>query len=222
MLFVIARRDGRKIVWPEPTHGPAGNLLLKPYRTAAECIDRSIPCPSIFERKRPLAEATLRRIAMGIKRYVIDAKEPFIVSLTHGGRLDPLSEPSNTVTGAHRGEKAIVIPSLVQTGYGERDGQVPRVPGLDKPLGTLVGTGKHALVAPLLVGAGGSEYAGKPIPVDAPYNTQTTENHTAVVAAFLAKHYGGVVGSDLGDPIGTATSVDHHSLVSLRFLPLHS
>jgi DNA (cytosine-5)-methyltransferase 1 len=112
-LFVIAKRDGKRIVWPQPTHGPAGNMFLQPYRTGAECIDWSIPCPSIFERKLPLAEATLRRIALGLKRYVIDAKEPFIVNLTHGGRLEPLTEPLNTVTGAHRGEKAIIIPSLV-------------------------------------------------------------------------------------------------------------
>jgi DNA (cytosine-5)-methyltransferase 1 len=184
-LFVIARRDGREIIWPEPTHGPAGNLFLKPYRTAAECIDWSIPCPSIFGRKRPLAEATLRRIAMGLKRYVIDAKEPFIVNLTHGGRLEPISEPLRTTTTAHRGAKAIIVPSLIQTGYGEREGQAPRVPGLDKPLGTCVGSGNHALVA-----------------------------------AFLAKHYGGVVGSDLDEPIGTVTAVDHHSLVSSHIVKL--
>lgn len=184
-LFVIARRDGKRIVWPDHTHGPKGNLFLQPYRTAAECIDWSIPCPSIFERKRPLAEATLRRIAMGIKRYVIDAKEPFIVNLTHGGRVEPLSQPFNTVTGAHRGEKALLVPTLVQTGYGEREGQDPRVPGLEKPLGTCVGTGKHALVA-----------------------------------AFLAKHYGGVVGSRMDDSIGTVTSVDHHSLVTSHLIHL--
>ncbi|MDE1901479.1 MAG: DNA cytosine methyltransferase [Alphaproteobacteria bacterium] len=74
-LFLIARCDGKPIVWPAPTHGPG----LIPYRTAADCIDWSIPCPSIFERKRPLAEATLRRIAKGIFRYVIDAPKPFIV-----------------------------------------------------------------------------------------------------------------------------------------------
>ncbi len=77
-LFLIARRDGLPIVWPEPTHGPG----LIPYRTAADIIDWSIPCPSIFERKRPLVKNTMRRIAKGIQRYVIDAADPFIV---HGG-----------------------------------------------------------------------------------------------------------------------------------------
>lgn len=181
-LFVIARRDGRKIVWPDPMHGPAGNLFLQPYRTAAECIDWSISCPSIFERKRPLAEATLRRIALGIRRYVIDAKEPFIVNMAHGGKLEPISQPISTIAT----EKG----------------------------------GCRALIAPVLIGAGGSEYAGKPKPLDVPYNTQTAENHTALVSAFLAKHYGGVVGNDLREPIGTVTSVDHDSLVTSHLVHL--
>lgn len=258
-LFVVARRDGKKIVWPQPTHGPKGNLFLQPYRTAAECIDWSIPCPSIFERKRTLADATLRRIARGIQRYVIDAKEPFIVNLTHGGRLEPVSEPLRTTTTANRGEKALVTPYITRVAHGEMDRNgkkrgkgehspeeplptvtaspefavvTPFLAGVggragcsperpcDKPYQTITAKADCALIAPVLVGAGGSEYAGKPKPLDAPYNTQTTENHTALVSAFLAKHYGGVVGSDLREPIGTVTSVDHHSLVTSHLLHL--
>ena len=181
-LFVVARRDGHKIVWPEPTHGPAGNLFLQPYRTAADCVDWSIPCPSIFGRKKSLADATLRRIAMGIKRYVIDARQPFIVNMAHGGKIEDIDDPISTIAT----EKG----------------------------------GCRALVTPILVGAGGSEYSGKPKPLDAPYNTQTTQNHTALVAAFLAKHYGGVVGSKLDDALGTVTSVDHHSLVTSHLVHL--
>lgn len=185
-LFLVARRDGLPIVWPKPTHAQPdtnGNVpreMLR-WRTAAECIDWDIAAPSIFERTKPLADATCRRIAKGIKRYVEDAANPFIVSLTHQGgvRTESLAEPFKTITGANRGEKALAVPTLVQTGYGERPGQAPRVPGLDKPLGTVVSGQKHALVQ-----------------------------------AFLAKHYTGVVGSDLADPIGTVTSVDHHSLVT--------
>lgn len=154
-LFLVARCDGLPIVWPEPTHGPG----LLPYRTAAECIDWSIPCPSIFERKRPLAEATLRRIARGVWKFVIEAERPYVVGDTAS--------------------------TLIQTGYGERKGQAPRVPGLDKPLGTLVGTSKHALVT-----------------------------------AFLAKHYTGVVGSRLDEPMGTVTATDHHSLVTSHLVKL--
>lgn len=185
-LFLVARCDGGAIVWPTPTHAqpdkrgkvPAG---MKPWRTAADCIDWSIPAPSIFERKKPLADATCRRIAKGVMRYVVQAEKPFIVSLTHqgGDRVENLAEPFKTITGANRGEKALAVPTLVQTGYGERPGQSPRVPGLEKPLGTVVAGQKHALVS-----------------------------------AFMAKHYTGVVGSDLADPLATVTSVDHHSLVT--------
>lgn len=153
-LFLVARRDGLPIIWPTPTHAkpkvPAG---MKPWRTAADCIDWSIPTPSIFERSKPLADATCRRIAKGIMRYVVEAEQPFIVPGVAG--------------------------TLIQTGYGERPGQAPRVPGLDKPLGTVVAGQKHA-----------------------------------VVQAFLAKHYTGVVGTELDHPTGTVTTVDHHSLVT--------
>ncbi len=176
-LFLVARRDGRAILWPKPTHGPGRR---KPWRTAAECIDWSIPVPSIFDRARPLAPATERRIAEGIRRYVLEAAKPFVMHLTHGGRVNSADEPLRTVTAAHRGEQAVVAPTLVQTGYGEREGQAPRVLDLGAPLGTVVGGGqKHGLVA-----------------------------------AWLAKHYGGVVGQGLERPIGTVTGIDHHSLVT--------
>ena len=189
-LFLVARRDGLPIVWPEPTHAakPAKGSGLKPWRTAAECIDWSLPCPSIFERERPLAEATLRRVARGVMRYVVEAAKPFIVHIAHGegkpggvqrwgsGAHD-IDKPAPTVTT--KAEHMLAVPTLVQTGYGERLGQAPRVPGIDKPLGTVVGGQKHALVA-----------------------------------AFLAKHYGGVTGHGVEQPLGTVTTSDHHSLVA--------
>jgi DNA (cytosine-5)-methyltransferase 1 len=181
-FFLIARCDGAPIVWPEPTHGRG---RAHAWRTAAEIIDWSIPCPSIFTRKRPLAEATQRRIALGLKRYVLDCARPFIVPVTHprDARVHSIDEPVRTVTAAHRGEFAVVGPTLIQTGYGERPGQTPRVPGLEKPLGTVVAGGaKHALVAP-----------------------------------FVTKHYGGVVGHDVARPLGTVTTRDHHA-VSAGFL----
>jgi DNA (cytosine-5)-methyltransferase 1 len=183
-LFVIARCDGQPIVWPEPTHAkaPPKGSRLKPWRTAAECIDWSIPCPSIFERERPLADATLRRIAAGIMRYVVNDPAPYIVRIGQtghgdGGKVRGVREPLSTVTT--KAEHLIVSPTLVQTGYGEREGQAPRVPGLDKPLGTVVGGQKHALVA-----------------------------------AFLARHYPGVVGASLTQPVPTITTIDHHSVVT--------
>lgn len=190
-LFLVARCDGQPIVWPQPTHGapdslPVRQKKLKPWRTAAECIDWSIPAPSIFERDRPLADATCRRIAKGVMRYVVDAAEPFIVSIANwsGDSIRSTDKALSTVTANPKGgHHALCVPTLVQTGYGERPGQAPRVPGLDKPLGTVVAGQKHALVQ-----------------------------------AFLAKHYTGVVGSDLDDPIGTVTSVDHHSLVAAHLV----
>lgn len=188
-FFMVARCDGAPIAWPEVTHAakPAKGSGLQPYRTAADCIDWSLPCPSIFERERPLAEATLRRIAHGIKRYVIEAAEPFIARIGqtgHGdsGKVRGIHDPVSTVTS--KAEHLLCSPTLVQTGYGERAGQAPRVPGLDKPLGTVM--------------AGGAKHA--------------------LVSAFLAKHYTGVVGSELLDPIGTVTSVDHHSLVAVNLI----
>ncbi|HEU6454747.1 MAG TPA: DNA cytosine methyltransferase, partial [Roseateles sp.] len=129
-LFLVARNDGQPIVWPAATHAakPAKGSGLLPYRTAADCIDWSFPCPSIFERERPLADATLRRIAHGIKRYVMEAAQPFIVPVTHsqGQNVHPVAEPLRTITTAKRGELALAVPTLVQTGYGERPGQAPR------------------------------------------------------------------------------------------------
>lgn len=185
-FFMVARCDGAPIVWPEQTHFQKPDKNQHAWRPASDIIDWSIPCPSIFERSRPLADATCRRIAKGIMRYVVESGDPFIVSIANwsGDNLRPTDAPLSTVTANPKGgHHALVMPTLIQTGYGERPGQSPRVPGLDKPLGTIVGTQKHALVA-----------------------------------AFLAKHYTGVVGSDLKDPIGTVTSVDHHSLVTANLI----
>jgi DNA (cytosine-5)-methyltransferase 1 len=191
-LFLVARRDGQPIAWPEPTHAkpdakgkvPKG---IKPWRTAAECIDWSIPAPSIFERSKPLADATCRRIAKGIMRYVVDAAEPFIVN----------------------------------TRNGEREGQQPRVRAIHEPYWTVTGLGSQGAVAVPTLAPVMTEIANasspRCMPADEPLRTVTAETkggHHALVTAFLAKHYTGVVGSDLHDPIGTVTSVDHHSLIA--------
>ena len=157
-LFLVARADGEPIVWPEPTHGPR---RARPHRTAAEIIDWSLPCQSIFDRARPLAEATLRRIAEGIRRYVLESDRPFIVPTARGA----------------------LAPTLIQTGYGERDGQAPRVPGLDKPLGTVVAGGaKHALVAAVLTKHYGGVVGHG---VQRPLGTITTQDHHALTTATL-------------------------------------
>lgn len=219
-LFLVARRDGQPIVWPKPTHAqkPAKGSGLKPWRTAAECIDWSIPCPSIFERERPLAEATQRRIAHGVKRYVLDNPRPFIVPVTHQGdnRVHDSREPVRTITSAKRGELALVSPTLIQTGYGERPGQAPRVPGLDKPLGTCVDGQKHALVAAFMnqhnTGMVGHHCT-------APVSTIVGKGCTqALTTSNLVKLRGTSNSADTGRPLDTISAQGQHHAEVRAFL----
>lgn len=196
-LFVIARCDGLPIVWPEPTHGSGRT----PWRTAAECIEWSLPCPSIFERARPLAENTLRRIARGVWRYVIGSAEPFIVPMQHQNRPVGLDEPLQTITT--QGNKFnLVAPTLINTRNGERDGQAPRVRNIGDPLPTITAQGSQgALVAALLARHyGGHENDGAPLQLPIP--TITARDHHALVASHLVKLTGG-----FGDHRNTAQAV---------------
>ena len=157
-LFLIARRDGNPIVWPSPTHGDPRNIAtkankLKPWRTAAECIDFSLPCPSIFERQRPLAAATLRRIAKGIMRYVVNAADPFIVNTANskttgrGPNAWDINEPTRTITSAPG--FAVVAPVLTE----HANASTPRCMPADEPLRTICAQtkgGHHALVSALI------------------------------------------------------------------------
>ncbi|MQU72356.1 DNA cytosine methyltransferase [Sinorhizobium meliloti] len=191
-LFVIIRFDGKPIVWPEPTHGkPSDPDVISgkklPWRTAAECIDWSLPCPSIFDTSaeiwakhqlrtvRPLADATMARVARGMKRYVLDAERPF----------------------------------LVQTGYGERVGQAPRAMSVDEPLGTIVAGGvKHAVVTPILTAA---QHGGSVRPIDEPAHTVTAsrKDQNAVIVPTLVG-CGGRAGQSrprgADEPTGTITA----------------
>ncbi|HBQ5118299.1 DNA cytosine methyltransferase [Klebsiella variicola] len=336
-FFMVMRRDGKPIVWPEATHGdPKSPAVLSgklaPWRTAAECIDWSIPAPSIFGRKKPLAENTLRRIARGIQRFVIESASPFIVKCNHtttrgkydcfrGQALaDPLQtitkthgyaiavphltkfrtgatgqpvtdpvptvtagtsrrpggnghalgiveaglvpflagnggseyqakprpldkpahtilkesracvvspviarqfgasvghradEPSATITAGGGGKSQLVVPTLIQMGYGERPGQAPRVPGLDKPLGTVVaGGGKHAVVGAFLAKHYGGNYTGPGVGLDKPAHSVTTVDHHALVASHLVKLRGTCRdGQSTDEPMPTITAGGQH------------
>lgn len=191
-LFVIARNDGLPVRWPERTHGPGPGL--KPFHTAAECIDWSIDCPSIFERPayglKPLVEKTMWRIAQGLKRYVLENPRPFIMKVNHG-KMDPRVEnidaPLTTITATQRWH-SLVVPILQHSGNGERKGQRARILDIRQPLGTVMGGGqKHALVMAWL-----TKYFGDPRRSDG--------------------GGGVVVGDDLRRPIGTVTARDHHGL----------
>ena len=214
-LFMIARCDGLPIVWPQPTHGQG----LLPYRTAAECIDWSIPCPSIFERKRPLAENTLRRIARGIVRFVLEDAQPFIVPLTHhyDVRGTSIHEPMRTVTGAHRGELALVAPAILVNTSGHGPGDVRQ------PLHTVTTGGHHALVAAFLAKHYGGNYTGPGIDPRTPVSTITAHDHHAVVAAHLLSHHGTTRRhGDLREPVPTlCAGGTHASLVAALMAPYY-
>ena len=156
-LFLVARCDGRPIAWPEPTHGPEREL---PYRSAASIINWEVPCPSIFERDRPLAEKTLARIARGIQKFVLDNPKPFIVPVAYGSkggtdvRLNDIDEPLRTVCGK-RGGHAVVTPTLIRVAHGDVDKNGKKrgrgEQSIEEPLPTQTTSRDFAIAVPYLV-----------------------------------------------------------------------
>lgn len=186
-LFVRARRGRHAPRWPAPTHTetPGGMFDLgKPWRAAREIIDWTFPSRSIFGRRTPLKPKTLARIEEGIRRYWGAMAEPFLVLLTHGGRLHDVGAPLPTVTGANRGEIGVCEPFLVPH-YGERQGQRPRTHEVARPLPTAVaGSAKFGLCEPFVVSPGGPDLragrsTGEPLP------TVTGTERFGVVEPFL-------------------------------------
>ncbi|WP_323916469.1 DNA cytosine methyltransferase [Aeromonas caviae] len=242
-LFLIARRDGAPIVWPKPTHGDPASAEVKsgkllPWRTAAYIIDWSIPCPSIFltkeeakaqglNVKRPLAEATMRRIAKGVERFVIDAAEPFIVKCNHTSnrtvydafRGQGLDEPLQTIT--QKLGYAIVQPLLAPFITEHANASHQRNMPADEPLRTIcaeVKGGHFALVAPVIARQFGNSVGQS---VENPLGTVMAKaDKSQLVTAFLAKHYTGVVGAELTQPLPTVTTVDHNALVTSHLVKL--
>lgn len=231
-LFLIARRDGAPIVWPKPTHGDPASAEVKarkllPWPTAADIIDWSIPCPSIFERKRPLAENTLRRIAKGLERFVINAAEPFIVKCNHTStrtvydcfRGQGINEPLQTITQSPG--FAVVQPTLVPFITEFANASHQRNMPADEPLRTIcaqVKGGHFALVAPVIARQFGNSVGQS---VEDPLGTVMAKaDKSQLVTAFLAKHYTGVVGAELTQPLPTVTTVDHNALVTSHLVKL--
>jgi len=219
-LFLLGRRDGQPIVWPAATHG--AGLSQLPRVTAADCLDFSIPCPSIFERKRPLADATMRRIAKGIMRHVIGSADPFIVPVTHqgGDRVHDVREPMRTITAANRGELMLAEPALAPFIAEHANASNQRTMAADEPLRTVcagVKGGHFSVVSPILAGVGGRAGQSEPRPGGEPLYTMTTKADTALVAPLMVQaahgegRPGGVqrwgVGSkDAREPVGTVTA----------------
>lgn len=236
--FLVARRDGRPIVWPKPSHGDPKSTevrrgKLKPWRTAAECIDFSIPCPSIFATSaeimaehglravRPLADNTLSRIARGMKRYVLDAEKPFLISVAHGdsgGRREyPLSEPLGTVTVGGI-QHALVSPSLTRFNGGAT-GQDLREPMATVTANSWIkkpgGAAPLGLLAPSLMSLKGT--ARRDMPVTAPHPTVLAGGfHSALVAPVLTYAQQGGGNRAVTDPTHTicASRKDQNCLLA--------
>ncbi len=223
-FFMVMRRDGQPIVWPAATHGdPKSPAVisgkLAPWRTAAECIDWTIPAPSIFDRKKSLAENTLKRIARGIQRFVIESASPFIVKCNHTttkGKYDcfrgqALSEPLQTITKTHG--YAIAVPHLTKFRTGAIGQPVTEpVPTVTAGTSRRPGGNGHALgvveaaITPFLTGNGGSEYQAKPRPLDKPAHTILKESRACVVAPVIARQFGSSIGHRADDPSATITA----------------
>jgi DNA (cytosine-5)-methyltransferase 1 len=218
-FFMIARCDGKQIVWPEPSHGDPEGIevrcgLLKPWRTAAECIDWSIPCPSIFDRKKPLAENTLKRIAKGIQKFVIDNPEPFIIqyhSYGEGFRGQELGKPIMTLDTSNR--YGLVTPFLTKYfgGYYEGCGN-----GIDEPVSTLTTKDRLGLVTSHLIQMN-NNCDGRDL--NKPMNTIVAgPGHIGEVRTFLMTYYGN--GNDLGQrldqPLRTITAKDRFGIVTVK------
>lgn len=237
-LFLIARKDGYQIHWPEPTHGSPDSLVvqsgkIKPWKTAADCIDWSVPCKSIFNRKKPLADKTLARIARGIKRFVVESDSPFIVRIGQtgfggDGMQYPLSKPLTTITTKQ--EHCLVTPviapmeiinnsELCLSFLAQHYGGNYSGSGIDlnKPMGAITSIDHHALVTSHLVKLRGNETGQE---VTRPLPTVTAGGlHIGEVRAFLIKYYGTDTGQKLNDPLHTVTTNDRFGLIVVRGEP---
>jgi DNA (cytosine-5)-methyltransferase 1 len=235
-LVFVARCDGRAIVWPKDTHGPG----LKPYRTAAECIDFSKPVPSIFltkreakawgkaygvlPPKRPLVVNTKRRIARGVMRYVVNCPDPFIIRFNteHGAdvRGQALTDPLSTLDTSNR--FALVTPFLTE----HANASTQRNFDAGEPLRTIcagVKGGHFALVSPLLV-LNSEQRDDRAWSASEPIRTLTAANSRTyqMVAGFLAKHNAGheATGQQVRKPIDAITTRDSKALVTSNLVKL--
>ncbi len=225
-LFMIARCDGQPIVWPQPTHANPEllnfkKLGLKKWRTAADdVIDWSLPCPSIFERKKPLAENTLRRIARGIERYVINNPKPFVVRIGQqgfgkDGMQYEIDKPLTTVTT--KAEHCLVTP-FISTYYGAKSSSDARGQLLDLPIATQTTENRFALASVFLAKHFGGNYTGPGASIDEPLPTVTAVDHNALVTAHLLHLRNNCDGRSVEQPIPTLTAGGGHVGLVRSFL----
>ena len=241
-FFMIARCDGKPIVWPDPTHAPADSEavkagLLKPYVGAYTQLDFSLPCPSIFDTSeeikekygiravRPLAPKTMERIARGLKKFVLENPEPFIIQCNHGGERRPndIREPMPTITGKHG--YGIVEPYMVQ--IGQTGFTADRSKDVREPLTTIVSKNEHCLISPTLIQYH-SETADKSVrgqSIKDPIMTVDSSNRYGLVTSFLHKYYDGGykgAGESVEKPLPTVTAWDHNSVVTANLIQMNN
>ncbi|WP_333697781.1 DNA cytosine methyltransferase [Bacteroides congonensis] len=234
-FFLIARCDGKPIVWPEPTHAPADSEevkagLKKPYVGAYTQLDFSLPCPSIFDTSeeikekygiravRPLAPKTMERIARGLKKFVLDNPEPFIIQCNHGGERRPndIRDPMPTITGKHG--YGIVEPYMVQ--IGQTGFAKDRSKDVREPLTTIVSKNEHCLIEPTLAPYMGTNTTNHPGGnCKDPIHTITTGNQQCLISPTLIQYHSetskdGVRGQAIKDPIMTVDSSNRYGLVA--------
>jgi DNA (cytosine-5)-methyltransferase 1 len=214
-LFMIARCDGEPIVWPAPTHAKNPQKGQKKWRTAAECIDWTIPSKSIFDRPKPLASATLRRIAKGMKKFVIDAADPFIVPIANwsGDSVQSAHEPLRTVTSWPRGGSFAMASPIIAPATHQGSDRI-NDPHAPLPTVTCANRGELTLISPVMVTAAHGE--GKPGGVQRwgngsksaadPLGTVTASGGHSVAAAHLVKFRFADEGKTLDEPLPTITS----------------
>ena len=222
-FFLIARCDGAPIVWPEASHGEG----KQPFKTAADCIDWSIPCASIFGRKTPLRPNTMRRIARGLEKFTLKSDRPFIIQYKYDNSPQDISHPLSTVTTVNG--HYIVDPKLhsfmVPIGYGERKGQSPRCNSINEPVSTVVAsTVKQGFVAPSI-----QKYYGgiTGSPVDDPLGTVTAIDHNALLASSLIQYHSEtahseVRGQALQDPLMTVDASNRYGLMGAHIVKYYS
>jgi DNA (cytosine-5)-methyltransferase 1 len=224
-LFMIARCDGQPIVWPEATHARQPAKGQQKWRTAADCIDWTVPSKSIFGRKKDLAPATLRRVAKGLKKFVIDSASPFIVPIANwsGELAQSANEPLRTVTAWPRGGSFAMASPIIAPATHQGSDRV-NDPGSPLPTVTCANRGELTLISPVMIGAGGPAYSGKPGAVDQPLGTVMTQNHRGLVTAFMAQMNGGFNTTDakpLDEPMTTVTNTgSQQQLVSASLATL--
>lgn len=241
-FFMIARCDGRPIVWPEPTHAPADSPdvaagRLKPYVGAYTQIDFSMPCPSIFDTSveikkkygirtvRPLAENTMKRIARGVQKFVIDNPEPFIIQCNHGGERRPqdIHEPMPTITGKHG--YGIVKPKLVPCIMCNNENNVGA--SVENPLPTITAGNRNYAAAVTMIQYHSETAAGEVRGQDIkePIMTVDASNRYGLVTSFLHKYYDGGyqgAGGKVEDPLPTVTAWDHNSVVTSNLIQMNN